>query len=181
MAGKADPRTTENTEEEAPAISVLIVNWNRQDFIKATLEDLRKHWYPGMEVLVVDNGSTDGTPDMIAEQFPEVRLLRLEENVGQCKGLNIGLESVRSDIVVSLDNDATLREGSFERIISKFRRHPRLAVARWPTRPLRYDDHTGPRRHWNDHPSHRNQARHHRATPALRGLARDQPRARAGA
>src|SRR4051794_19397133 len=98
-----------NTE---PTVSVLIVNWNRQDYIKETLSQLRKQPYPGMEILVVDNGSTDGTQDMITSEFPEVRLLRLEKNVGQCTGLNIGLENARAEIVISLDNDATYTDGS---------------------------------------------------------------------
>ena len=115
--------------ESKPEVSVLIVNWNRQDFIKETLEDLRdNHHYPGMEIVVVDNGSTDGTPAMIAAEFPEVRLLALPENVGQCKGLNIGLEEARADVVISLDNDAVLTEGSIENIVAKFRQRPKMAV-----------------------------------------------------
>ena len=122
-------QVTEVTEEGKPVVSVMIVNWNRQDFIKATLEDLRdNHHCPGMEIVVVDNGSTDGTPSMIAAEFPEVRLLALPENVGQCKGLNIGLEYARADIVISLDNDAILTEGSIEKIIAKFRQRPKMAV-----------------------------------------------------
>jgi GT2 family glycosyltransferase len=114
--------------ESEVTVSVLIVNWNRQDYIKATLEDLRSKWYPGMEVVVVENGSTDGTPDMIAAEFPEVRMIRLEQNVGQCKGLNIGLREARADVVISLDNDATLQDGSIEKIIAKFRQRPKMAV-----------------------------------------------------
>lgn len=116
-------------EEVKPDVSVMIVNWNRQDFIKATLDDLRdNHHYPGVEIVVVDNGSTDGSPAMIATEFPEVKLLALSENVGQCKGLNIGLEYARAEIVISLDNDALLTEGSIEKIVDKFRQRPKLAV-----------------------------------------------------
>jgi GT2 family glycosyltransferase len=106
----------------------MIVNWNRRDYIKATLQHLRDHWYRGMEVLVVDNASTDGTPEMIASEFPEMRLMSLPENVGQCKGLNIGLENSRAEVVISLDNDAILQPGSIERILAKFSERPRLAV-----------------------------------------------------
>src|SRR3990172_5934129 len=109
-------------------VSVLIVNWNRQDYVRATLEDLRNHRNAGIEVLVVDNGSTDGSPDMIAAEFPEVRLIRLNDNVGQCAGLNIGLEGAWADIIISLDNDATLREGSIDTVMTKFQERPKMAV-----------------------------------------------------
>lgn len=115
-------------ESRYPTVTVMIVNWNRQEYIKATLQHLREHWHTGMEVLVVDNASTDGTPEMIAGEFPEVRLIALAENVGQCKGLNIGLENSNAEIVISLDNDAILVPGSMETILAKFKQYPKMAV-----------------------------------------------------
>lgn len=116
------------TQKPDPTVTVMIVNWNRQDYIKATLQHLREYWHPGMEVLVVDNASTDGTPAMIAAEFPEVRLISLPENVGQCKGLNIGLENSNAGVVISLDNDAILVPGSIKTILEKFEQYPKMAV-----------------------------------------------------
>ncbi len=113
---------------DAPTVTVLTVNWNRRALLEDLLQDLRQQNYPGMEVVVVDNGSKDGSADMVVQAFPEVRLVRLSENLGQCAGLNAGLKAARSDIVISLDNDGLLEPGSVARIVAKFEERPRLAA-----------------------------------------------------
>jgi GT2 family glycosyltransferase len=111
-----------------PVVSVLTVNWNRRAFLEDLLRDLREQSVPGMEIVVVDNGSNDGSADMVAQGFPEVKLVRLYENVGHCAGLNAGLKAARSDIVVSLDNDALVAPGSMARIVVSFGAKPQLAA-----------------------------------------------------
>jgi glycosyltransferase involved in cell wall biosynthesis len=101
MAVKAAPMIAEG---ESPAISVLIVNWNRQDFIKATLEDLREHWFAGMEVLVVDNGSTDRSVAVAREHGARVVH---EPERGYGSAYLRGLAEARGDLIVMADADGT--------------------------------------------------------------------------
>src|SRR5579871_7046445 len=75
-----------------PCVSVVIVVWNAKAYVIECLESLREHC-SGVysEVIVVDNASSDGTPDMIAECFPEFQLIRNPENYGFGRANNIGM------------------------------------------------------------------------------------------
>ena len=89
-----------------PAVSVVIVVWNAQKYVIECLESLRQHC--GVlcdEVIVVDNASTDGTPDLIAEMFPEFKLIRNTENLGFAKANNIGIAKCSGDYVCLVNSD----------------------------------------------------------------------------
>jgi len=109
-------------------VSVVIVNWNRVGFLRTALAGLRRHAHHALDIVVVDNGSADGSAVMVRSEFPEARLIALPENVGQCAGLNAGIEAARNDTVISLDNDAFVVEGSIPVIVEQFARNSRLAV-----------------------------------------------------
>lgn len=85
-------------------ISIVILNYRRRlDLIRA-LESVRAQSYQPREVVVVDNGSGDDLADFLAAEYPEVRLVGLQENIG-CAGRNRGVAAARGDIVVTIDND----------------------------------------------------------------------------
>jgi hypothetical protein len=69
-------------------VSVCIVNWNGREVLQACLESLRQPQGARLEVIVVDNGSTDGAADMVARDFPEVALVRNDHNAGFARGNN---------------------------------------------------------------------------------------------
>ena len=107
--------------------SVVIANWNRKDNIREALLELRKQTYANVEVIVSDNNSTDGSPDMIEREFPEVRLIRLKRNTG-IKGYNIAMAKAGGEIIIILDSDSYLEKGGIEKIVSKFMRFPKLGA-----------------------------------------------------
>jgi GT2 family glycosyltransferase len=88
-----------------PPLSVVIVNWNSRDDLRACLASLDQQSQPDLEIIVVDNGSTDGSADMVAAEFPSVRLLRLEENLGFAEGCNRGIANSSGPWVAMLNND----------------------------------------------------------------------------
>jgi GT2 family glycosyltransferase len=94
-----------------PRISVVVLTWNGADYIAPCLEALLAQAPPALEVLVVDNGSTDGTPDLVAERFPQVRLLRNERNLGFAAGNNAGLRAASGDLLVLLNQDTQVHPG----------------------------------------------------------------------
>jgi GT2 family glycosyltransferase/glycosyltransferase involved in cell wall biosynthesis len=103
------PRSRERKRAEdchSPA-TVVIPNWNGKDllekYLPSVISALSSH--PGNEILVVDNGSTDGSAVFIGERFPQVHVLALAENLGFGGGSNAGIRAARNDIVVLLNND----------------------------------------------------------------------------
>lgn len=84
---------------------VYIPNWNGGDHLARSLESLRAQTVE-VDVVVADNGSSDGSDQMVAERFPEVRLLRLDENRGFGTALNRAVEAHPADAIILLNNDA---------------------------------------------------------------------------
>jgi GT2 family glycosyltransferase len=91
-----------------PQISVIIPLWNGRAYINACLDALltaAAHCEGSVEILVVDNGSTDGSAQRVAERFPQVRLIRNGRNLGFAGGCNVGLRAARGDTLVLLNQD----------------------------------------------------------------------------
>jgi GT2 family glycosyltransferase len=98
-----------------PETCIVVLNWNGADDTIACLESLSISGDPSVMVLVVDNGSTDGSADRIQRAFPETELLRLPCNIGYAAGNNAGFRramEMQAEMVVFLNND-TMAEGDF--------------------------------------------------------------------
>ena len=91
-------------------ISVIVVNWNRKDLLRACLNSLRRQTGVAFEVILVDNGSADGSPDMAEHEF-EARVIRNRENRGFCAANNQGIAIARGNFVALLNNDAEAEPG----------------------------------------------------------------------
>jgi|DewCreStandDraft_1066081.scaffolds.fasta_scaffold00697_17 GT2 family glycosyltransferase len=90
---------------DRPLATVVIVTWNGRALLEQTLPAVLAQTYRPFEVLVVDNGSTDGTVPWLRRHFPTVRLLRLPVNRGFAGGANHGLAAARGSLVATLNND----------------------------------------------------------------------------
>lgn len=101
-----------------PLVSVIIVNLNRKEDLRECIKSILKQDYPNIETIVVDNFSTDGSPEMIANEFPEVRLIRLDRNLGCPGGRNIGILNARGDFVFFVDNDAVLKSDCISQLVN---------------------------------------------------------------
>ena len=88
-------------------VTVVIPNYNGIKYIADCLQALReqKLQEADSEVLVVDNGSADGSAEVVEEHFPEVHLIRLPENTGFCHAVNVGIEASETEYVILLNND----------------------------------------------------------------------------
>jgi GT2 family glycosyltransferase len=86
-------------------ISVVVLNWNGRQHLEACLSSLFEQTFHEFEVILVDNGSTDGSIEFVRTLFPEVRIIALEKNLGFCGGNNIGIRAAQGDLVALLNND----------------------------------------------------------------------------
>ena len=105
-----------------PDASVVVVTYNALPWIEKSIESVQDE-----EVVVVDNGSTDGTVDVVRELFPQARLIE-RENLGLASGWNAGLAVVTGRYFMLLNADAWLTDGSLARLVEFADAHPEAAV-----------------------------------------------------
>jgi N-acetylglucosaminyl-diphospho-decaprenol L-rhamnosyltransferase len=114
----------------APVLSVVVLSWNTKALTLACLRALfgeaPRH---AREVIVVDNGSHDGSGDAIAEQFPAVRLLRNADNRLYAAGNNQGAARHRGEFVCTLNSDTEVRPGALDRLVDWLLAHPDYGIA----------------------------------------------------
>jgi hypothetical protein len=107
-----------------PDVSAVVVTYNAAPWIERSLSSLRG---TGAEVIVVDNGSTDGTLELVREKFPEARLLE-QENRGFGAGNNAGMRAASGRYFLLLNPDAWLTDGALDRLVAFADEHPEAAI-----------------------------------------------------
>jgi len=88
-----------------PFVSVIVVNWNGKGRVEACVESCRRLSYPNYEVIVVDNGSTDGSAEIVEVSFPDVHLIRIGRNIGFARASNKGILAAKGEYIAILAND----------------------------------------------------------------------------
>lgn len=111
-----------NTRPQCVAASIVIPTWNAKDLIEKYLPNVIQavSENPQNEVIVVDNGSLDGTSDWLRRTFPQVKVLQLAQNLGFGRGSNVGVQAAHNDIVVLLNNDMKVDPGFLKPLLEGF-------------------------------------------------------------
>ena len=99
-------------------ISVVIPVFNSVDLLRRCLESLQAQWPPDAEVIVVDNGSSDGAATMVRRDHPGIRIIQNEKNEGAARARNQGIEASRGSWVLTLDCDVVLKAHFFDEILN---------------------------------------------------------------
>jgi len=102
---------------ERPLVSIIVPNWNGKNVLRTCLNSLENLTYPNYEVIVVDNGSTDGSKEMITKEFPRVRLVANSRNLGFAGGCNLGVKFAKGDIIALVNNDATAKPSWLTKLV----------------------------------------------------------------
>lgn len=111
-----------------PLFSIITLNWNRREDLSRTLRLILQQAYQPREIIVVDNGSTDGSVENVAKEFPEVRLIPLPENTG-VEGYNEGIRNAKGEYILLIDNDMDLRQqDTLEKALGHFAENPKLGA-----------------------------------------------------
>ena len=116
-----------------PLVSVVLLCWNRRDDVHEVLGRIRELSYAQREVIVVDNASGDGTAEMVEIDFPEVRLLRMSDNLG-IAGYNAGFAAARGEYLVVLDDDSFPAPDALARMVEAFESDSALGVVAFDVR-----------------------------------------------
>lgn len=101
---------------EMPDLSVVIVSYNTRRLLRDCLRSLRASVGLALEVIVVDNASSDGSADMVRDEFPEVVLLAQPQNTWYCGGNSIGVSRAAADIVLLLNPDTVVAPDALARM-----------------------------------------------------------------
>jgi GT2 family glycosyltransferase len=96
------------SEPVFPLISVVVLNWNGDRVVGQCLMSLQVQTYHPLEIIVVDNASTDGSVDLIQERFPDIKLIINTKNQGFGGGNNVGIRASRGRYIMMLNNDTRL-------------------------------------------------------------------------
>jgi GT2 family glycosyltransferase len=100
--------------QDAPGVAVVVPNWNGAHLLERCIESIEHQSHRVSEIVVVDNGSTDGSLRLLQQRFPGVRTIALPENRGFAEAVNIGVAACSADYVLILNNDAQLAPGAVE-------------------------------------------------------------------
>jgi hypothetical protein len=110
-------------------LTILVVTWNSWGDLRRCLTSIRAAQVDDCEILVFDNGSVDGTPDLVRSQFPEVRLECSPVNLGLPPAVNRGLRAARGEYVMLLDVDTEVHPGTPQRLLTFMEQHSEVALA----------------------------------------------------
>jgi hypothetical protein len=109
-------------------VSVVVVNWNRKELLRACLASLARQTGVESETIVVDNGSTDGSADMAAGEFGSC-VIRNSENRGFCEANNQGIAAARGEFIALLNNDAEAEPGWLAALLRVCGSRPEVGMA----------------------------------------------------
>jgi len=122
---------------DVPGVSIIILNWNGMELLRGCLRSLEPQDRDETEVIVVDNGSTDGSPEAIRTEFPWVKLLLNGTNLGFCQGNNQAIRVAEGDLIVLLNNDAEVAPDFIAKLAEASSMYPSYGM--FATRILMYD------------------------------------------
>ncbi|MDT8306104.1 MAG: glycosyltransferase family 2 protein, partial [Anaerolineae bacterium] len=115
--------------DDWPRATLLVLNWNGKELLATCLPPLLSQDYPDYEVVVIDNGSEDGSVDYIRQQFPTVSILENGRNLGFSGGLNAGLRQADGQVIALLNNDViVLGEGWLRQLIAPFQGDTKVGI-----------------------------------------------------
>jgi GT2 family glycosyltransferase len=107
-------------------VSIVIPSWNGAALLAPALASLTRQTFDDFEIVVVDNGSSDGTVEMLGREHPGVRLVELGENRGFAAAVNAGISAARGEIVVLMNNDTEAEPHWLEALVRALDGNPRV-------------------------------------------------------
>ncbi|MBU3966971.1 MAG: glycosyltransferase family 2 protein [Euryarchaeota archaeon] len=111
-----------------PLVSVVVVNYNGKGFLEKCLSSLSSQSYPDIEIIFVDNGSSDGSTEYVRKEFQDVKILEIKKNLGFAKGNNIGIKVARGELIATLNNDTQVTSRWLEELVWAMKTDPDIGM-----------------------------------------------------
>lgn len=110
-------------------VAIVILNWNTRNHLKTFLPYLIKYTsFPGVEIVLADNASTDSSVEMVAADFPQVRIIQLDKNYGFADGYNRSLKQIEAEYFVILNSDIEVTENWLTPLVQLLENNPQIAA-----------------------------------------------------
>lgn len=110
-------------------VVVSLVTWNAEKYLIDLMISIEKQVFKNFELIIVDNGSSDGTVAFFEKKYPEIRLIKNEKNLGFAKGHNQGIQKTQSDYILILNQDVILEDDFLAYLVKFMDENPRVAAA----------------------------------------------------
>lgn len=136
-----------------PLVSIITINYNESSVTMEMLESLDELTYKNVEVIVVDNASPSDNPDVIREAFPNITLIKSEENLGFAGGNNLGVEASKGEYLLFINNDTIVPKDFIEPLVETLENDHSIGMVspkikfHWDASLIQYAGYT-PMNHW---------------------------------
>ncbi len=111
------------------SVSIVVLTWNKKDLLERCLKSIVQNTPKPYELIVADNGSTDGTAGLVESNYKDAVLVRLEDNRGVARGINAGLRKATGDYIFFLSNDVVLLDDTWvKKSIEILDNHPQAGA-----------------------------------------------------
>ncbi len=111
-----------------PKISINILNWNRKKELRELLLNLKNQSYNDFEIVLVDNNSSDGSFEMVITEFPEIKAIKMPQNLGVPGGRNVGIVNSFGEFLVFIDNDTEIKNDFVGTVVQTFEKNPEVGI-----------------------------------------------------
>ena len=105
---------------ESPLVSIIILNYNAGELLLNCVDSLKKSTYTNLEILIIDNISSDNSQKKCKEKFPDIKLIQNNENLGYCGGNNVGINEAKGKFIVILNPDTIIEPNCIDELISAY-------------------------------------------------------------
>ena len=141
MTGTADlEQAPTDVTRQSPRVTVAILNYNGREFLDVVIPSVFRQSFGDIRVIVIDNGSSDGSVDHIRAQWSAVQVVEIPDNIGVAAALNRAVEAGNGEFIALLNNDVELEPGWLVDLVGALEAHPDAASA--SGKLLRFDDRT---------------------------------------
>ena len=106
--------------DKVSLVSIIVLNYNAGQLLLNCVDSLKKSTYTNLEIIVVDNISSDGSQTECKEKFPNIKLIQNEKNLGYCGGNNIGIKEAKGEFIVILNPDTIVEPNWINELISAY-------------------------------------------------------------
>lgn len=119
-------------------VSVVLLNWNGAHLLPTCLDSVRRQTEQPLDIVMADNGSTDGSVELVGSRYPEVRMIRFDRNLGFSLAVNAAIKASRGDLVAVLNNDTELDAGYLAALTRAMEADARVGIC--APKMVYYDD-----------------------------------------